>query len=299
MQDDCISIVLPTYKRPKILRRALKSILDQTYSKWECIVVDDDPKSSAKSVLDIYNDDRLRYVSHNTNRGVSAARNTGLEHSTYSLVSFLDDDDEWLPKKLELQAEKFTKVRSSVGLVYCWMEWVSSENVFKYTRTSLSGNIFDRTLDSQPLGNISTWLVSKDAALEVGGFDESLPRGNDGDFLRKITRQYEVDYVPQVLVRYHVDHGNKRITRSDVSGIRNAIKGQKVKLDKFSHELSKLPLQKSRIYARIAFRYGQLRDWRNCLKYFQRALWSHPLSLETYLYVARLFLSAVLNKHSE
>jgi GT2 family glycosyltransferase len=175
--------------------------------------------------------------------------------------------------------------------VYCWMQVVKAGKLFDTKCPKLRGDIFQHTLDRQPLGNGSTWLARRSALLDEGGFDESLPRGVDGDLLRRLCRYSKVDYVPDILVRYHVGHDYERITRSDQEGLRNAILGQKTKLEKFETELSELPRQRSQIHSRLGYRYGQLREWNDCLSHFRRALWSDPFSLQAYYYIVRLSIS--------
>jgi len=198
------------------------------------------------------------------------------------MVAFLDDDDEWLPKKLDLQVKQMRQADDAVGLIYCWMETVHDGAIIDFQRPSLCGDIFKYTLDRQPLGNGSTWLLRRDAVLAHGGFDESLARGIDGDLLRRLCKTYLVNYVPQVLVRYHVGHNKQRITRSDEDGIQNAITGQKVKLDKFESELDDLPRKHSKIHATIAYRYGQIGKWGDFIYHIRRAIKIDPSCSHTY-----------------
>lgn len=291
--ENMVSVILTTYNRHSLLPRALQSVIDQTYENWECIVVDDASDEPVQPILEAYDNSRVRYHRHDKNKGLSAARNTGLRLARGSMVAFLDDDDEWLPEKLDRQVEQLEQADDAVGLVYCWMESVRNGAVFKYKRPSFRGDIFEHTLDRQPLGNGSTWLLRRDAVLDHEGFDEALPRGIDGDLLRRLCVTHKVDYVPQVLVRYHVEHNHQRITRSDTDGIRNAIIGQKAKLSKFEHELAKLPRQRSRIHARIAYRYGQLHEWSNCLDHLQHAFRSDPFSGYTYYNALKLLVNSI------
>ena len=236
-----VSVIIPTHNRKKLLFRAVKSVLKQTYKNIECIVVDDGSVSPVRSVTESFNDDRLRYIRHEQSRGASSARNTGIQNSAGDYVAFLDDDDEWLQSKIEKQVGLLERLPSDYGMVYCWMDYHDSTGqVVKKNHPEYRGYIFPNVLDRQRISGCSTLLTRRDAVDDIGGFDESLPRGNDGDFIRRICKRMKVDYVPQVLVRYYVGHNHQRITRSDTDGIRNAILSQKVKLSKFEHDLAKL-----------------------------------------------------------
>ena len=114
-----VSTIIPTHNRSKMLNRSINSVLNQTYSAIECIVIDDGSTDNTVDVIETQKDDRLIYVSHKSNRGASAARNTGIRHSNGEYISFLDDDDEWLPTKLEKQVELLTNLPNKIGMVYC------------------------------------------------------------------------------------------------------------------------------------------------------------------------------------
>lgn len=295
MSDNKVSVVLTTYNRPELIQRALCSVLDQTYPNWECIVVDDASEGPVGEIVDSYEDPRVRYHRHDENKGLSAVRNTGLRLAEGSMIAYLDDDDEWLPEKLARQTDRLQSSGENVGLVYCWMEWVRDGEVFKRRQPTLRGNIFAESLDQQPLGNGSTWLIRREALERHGGFDESLPRGIDGDLLRRLSTTHNVDVVPETLVRYHVNHEQQRITRADRSGVRNAIIGQRAKLRKFEEALQSLPRQRANIYADLGRRHAQLGRWGAALSYFRRALQSYPISGRLYLRILQAFRSVFRN----
>lgn len=292
MKIDKVTVVLTTYNRPELMRRALGSVLNQTYKNWECIVVDDASEEPVEEIVDSNGDSRVRYYRHDENKGLSAARNTGLRLAEGSMIAYLDDDDEWLPEKLARQADRLQSSEEEVGLVYCWMEWVRDGEVFKRRQPTLRGNIFAESLDRQPLGNGSTWLIRREALERHGGFDESLPRGIDGDLLRRLSITHNVDVVPETLVRYHVDHEQQRITREDRTGVQNAITGQRVKLRKFEKALQSLPRQRANIYADLGRRYAQLGEWGAVFSCFRQALQSYPISGRLYRRILQALRSA-------
>ena len=102
-----VSIIVPTYNRENVIERALRSILRQTYSAYEVIVVDDGSTDGTESVVTGLQDARIRYIALQENQGVAHARNVGIQEAKYDYVAFLDSDDEWLPNKLELHDAVF------------------------------------------------------------------------------------------------------------------------------------------------------------------------------------------------
>ena len=274
-----VSVVIPTMNRPQLVRRAVNSVLAQTYSTFEIIVVDDGSDTDVKSVLADIQDSRLQVIRHEKRRGASAARNTGIDAAQGRYVAFLDDDDEWLSSKLTKQVQLLDASPPDVGMVYCWMDYFDNNGqMVLQVHPRLRGNVFGHVLDRQRLGGCPSLLVRHSVVEEIGGFDECLPRGNDGDFIRRVCLKYKVDFVPKVLVRVHVGHGSEQISRSDEQGIRNAILGQKTKLVKFRDELYKYPKQTAGIYMNIALHYAQVGEWRNSIVFYVRAIRVTPLS---------------------
>jgi tetratricopeptide (TPR) repeat protein len=157
----------------------------------------------------------------------------------------------------------------------------TDEKIIKEYCPSHNGNIFSKALEGQPIGSGSTLLVRRSVAKNVK-FDIDIDRGIDGDFIRRVCREYYVDYVPEILVEYYVEHGKDRITSKDESRIRDAISGHKTKFDKFSTELNARPQRASRILAQIAYLYAQLGEWRMSIEYYQKAVSRSPTSLAVY-----------------
>ena len=120
-----VSVVIPTYNRASLLLRAIRSVLAQTYSTYEVIVVDDCSDDDMRSVLSEFTrtDSRIRVIRHERNRGLSWARNTGIEAATGQYVSFLDDDDEYLPSTLN-DLVGGMRDHPEWGMVYGWVDTV-------------------------------------------------------------------------------------------------------------------------------------------------------------------------------
>ena len=163
IENPLISVIIPTYNRKRLVERAAKSVLAQMYKNIECIVVDDCSTDETVTLLKELSlkDSRLIVISHTANRHVSAARNTGLAAANGELIAFLDDDDAWLPNKLDKQVACILSLPDTFGLVYCWFDMYSGNNIVGTRRPKLRGDVFNNLLLSQPLGNASTLLVRK------------------------------------------------------------------------------------------------------------------------------------------
>ncbi|NKE34533.1 glycosyltransferase family 2 protein [Natronococcus sp. JC468] len=210
-----VSVIVPTYNREETVSRAIDSVLAQTYDELEVVVVDDGSTDDTRSVLESYDDDRVRPIYHETNQGANVARNTGIEHARGKYVAFLDSDDEWRPEKLEAQLDVLEK-RSE--------EWVAAYCGFAFELTGpidrlrgLAASVLSRADDrprmeggTELIGEIladnvhtgagSTLIVRTDVAREVGGFDETLDRFQDPEFVLRILEVGKLAYVDEPLV---------------------------------------------------------------------------------------------------
>ena len=280
-----ISVVIPTYNRGKLLLRAVESVLNQTYDNIECIVVNDCSTDGSIAYLQqkVGNDPRLIIKSHTQNFHASAARNTGISVSKGEFLAFLDDDDLWYPEKLAKQMALFGQSSTDTALIYCWLEIFKDNTKIDILSPTLKGDVFDECLANQPLGNASTILVKAEVIEKIGTFDTNLPRGNDGDFIRRITQYYKVNVVEEVLVKYFVEHqGNPRISLNTAAGIRKSVFSQEVKLRKFAKELELRPIQHQQILISIARGYLSVGDIAHSIKSLAKAFKINPTATSIY-----------------
>ncbi len=204
-----VSVVISTYNRARMLKRAIQSVLNQTFQDFELIVVDNASTDHTKEVVQSFSEERLHYLCHEQNRGGSAARNTGIKYAQGPYIAFLDDDDEWFPQKLEKQLKKMEAAQSA-GLIYVGSE-VFNEKKQKIEQVYLPqyrGQVYERVLLSTIFSSVSNVLVRRECFQKVGLFDEELSSCQDWEMWLRIAREYEFDFVPEVLLRInvHEDH---------------------------------------------------------------------------------------------
>lgn len=214
-----VSIVIPTYRRADYLDRLLASITRQTFRGFEIIVVDDhSPEVEAYArVVEKYaaRFPAFTFLRNASNMGAPHSRNRGIEAAAYPLIALVDDDDEWLPEKLEKQVTVFRQSGAEVGLVYTWADAVdaSGQVVHRY-RSEIEGQTARAILRSCFIPSPSV-MVTKAAMIEAGMFDESFPSCQDWDmWTRIVLKGYAVRVVKEVLAIYH-QHGNASIGLSE------------------------------------------------------------------------------------
>ena len=208
-----VSVVVPTHDRVDRLGRTIASLLAQSQTDWEAIIVDDASHADVAAIVVSFDDARLRVVRREQNGGVAAAENTGVAHCTGRYIAFLHSDDEWLPSRLSRTVPVLDAAGSDVGAVECGHETVLADRVV--TRTPYLEGATDRSLLSYRAGcHIAPLLLRRETVI---GFDEALRHAEDRDFLIRVLRRTSIVFVREPLVRIHKEEpglrdGDKRDT---------------------------------------------------------------------------------------
>jgi len=219
----CVSVVIPTYNRAHLLARAIHSVLTQTFSDFELIVVDDGSTDHTVEVVQSVRDPRMRLVRLDRNCGAGRARNAGIQAARGEWVAFLDSDDEWLPRKLELQMARLYSCddrRSTVVYCPCDQYDGSTKRTIPSPGELHEGDIFDHLLMNRRPPTASAFIVKRSPLLAVGGFDEGFPASHDIDlWLRLAQSSNHFVAVREVLVVKH-NHFGPRISNDPIAPLR-------------------------------------------------------------------------------
>jgi glycosyltransferase involved in cell wall biosynthesis len=198
-----VSVVIPTYERPSYLPGAIETVLGQTYDPVEIVVVDDGSKTDAAAdIVEEYADrpTRVSLHTHEENRGLSAARNTGIDTARGAYVAFLDDDDRWHETKLERQLAAFDRCDSDVGVVSCFLSSVSpTGDLLRAERSKPTGDLRAELCRRNVVGSPSRIVVRRDCLEAVDGFDEGLRAKQDWDLYLRIAEEWRFETLQQVL----------------------------------------------------------------------------------------------------
>jgi glycosyltransferase involved in cell wall biosynthesis len=206
-----VSIIIPSYNRASFLKKAITSVLEQTYSNWELLIIDDASSDETKELCDGFcqKDERIKYFRPwDKNKGVSASRNYGIKISSAELIAFLDSDDIWLAKKLEKQINEYKKD----PYVLChsdeiWIRNGARLNQMKKHKKS-GGDIF---LNCLPLCCISpsASIIRSDVFDKLGLFDESYPVCEDYDLWLRICARYKISFIEEALIIKNGGHSDQ------------------------------------------------------------------------------------------
>lgn len=196
-----VSVVIPAYNSIYV-RDAIVSILNQTHQDLDVIVVDDgSPGGAIQSICAEF--PGVRYV-RQANAGPSAGRNRGIHEAKGDWIAFLDDDDTWLPHKLEKQIRLIQESSSSnrIGLIYTGQYMLQEETVLGGKIDQADGMVYSYLLFGNFIGTCSSVMIPKHVFEKVGGFDETLICSQDFDLYLRIAREYEIRSVNEPLIYY-------------------------------------------------------------------------------------------------
>ena len=201
-----VSVILPAFNRERYLAGAIESVLGQTFADWELMVVDDGSSDATPAIINRYHLTYPRKVKpiFQANAGVAAARNRGITAATGELVAFIDSDDLWHPRKLELQVAAF-RAAGDVAFVYTGYDVIDSAGrVLETVRPDprFQGDIYEKLWTEQNRILGPTILATRAMLHRIGLFDERLPLAENLDLRIRLARAGPVAYVDQALYRY-------------------------------------------------------------------------------------------------
>lgn len=202
-KSPAVSVIIPTYNRAGMVKEAIASVLAQTWTDFECIVIDDGSPDDTEAVLQpLVAAGHIRYA-RQANAGLAAARNHGIRLARADCITFLDDDDLYEPHKLARQLA-YLRDHPAAMMVHCWFSKFNEEesNLGVRDTSWFRGWVYPEILSHWGMLMAAPCVLLRRAVLaKVGGFDESLQAAEDLDMWRRVARHYEFHLVPESLVR--------------------------------------------------------------------------------------------------
>ena len=282
---DLVSVVIPTYNRSEELKRALESVLSQTYKNFEVIVVDNNSTDGTDVMLKDLNDQRIRLLKINNNGVIAASRNLGINASSGKWIAFLDSDDWWYSNKLE---RVMRYCNSGYDVCYHDLKIISSQRKFSLHQKKMSGYQVKKPVfnDLIQFGNAlsnSSVVVKAVLIKQIGGLceDRELIASEDYECwirLSKLTNKFK--YVPETLGCYCIGVAN---TTSATLSLANLQYINKLYIAKFNEKNnSESPVWWMYAYARALYLTGDTLHARNLLKELTKRHISLIIRLKSY-----------------
>lgn len=201
MNEELVSIIMPTYNCAKFIGETIKSVIAQTYSNFELIIVDDCSKDNTKDVVNSFDDERIKYHRLEKNSGAAVARTTAMNMAKGKYMAFLDSDDLWMENKLEHQL-KFMK-DNNYNITCTAYEQVNEngESLNRFIKTKKKVD-YNRILLDCPVGN-STVMYNVEA---LGKFEvpNIRKRNDDALWLQMLKKEKYIYGMDEVLAKYRI-----------------------------------------------------------------------------------------------
>lgn len=203
MQKELVSIILPTYNRDWIISRAIESVLSQSYTNYELIIIDDGSTDNTLEVIEPYGN-KVKYF-YVENSGVAAARNKGISLSEGEFIAFIDSDDIWEVDKLEKQVLLFDN-NPSYDLCYCGVNYYHNNALERDTLSHYglikNGFVFSKLLKKPSIATSSVVIRAK-ILKNIGTFNENFKLFEDRDLWLRIALNHRIYFLPNILVKMH------------------------------------------------------------------------------------------------
>ena len=270
-ESPLFSVIIPTHGRPVYLNEALQSVLDQTLDDFEVVIVDD----ASPEPIDPPDDTRVKMVYRTENGGAGAARNTGLENAHGRYVTFLDDDDRYEPRRLEISLEGLKRAPLSL----CWMRRIGEKAEHTVRDRLLEGNVHETILDL-PVPHLGSVTIAREVAPM---FDPTFRLTQDVEWWIRVSESVPVATVQEVGYRLRIHHG-PRLSKQTAQRLHFC----RLLLDKHADYFEAHPRAASRQWQRAGLLASKLSDYPEARRAFahslrlkpqRRTLWHFALTL--------------------
>ena len=218
-----VSVIMRTYNRAYCIGEALDSVLRQTYRNFEVVVVDDGSTDNTQEIVSSFQNDNIRYIRHDHNRGVSVAGNTGIKAATGDAIAHLDSDDLWKPEMLNSLVD-FLNRHPEVGAVFCGVQLIRNGEppssiaslmeafpklLALHTQLKSDDIVFSNRemylclLEEVPI-KPSAALIRRSVVDHIGGYNESMVSGEDWELYLRISKYYQFGYINRQLTTMRI-----------------------------------------------------------------------------------------------
>ena len=212
-KDMQIDVIIPTFNRASVLPRAIASVIEQSFQNFQLYIIDDGSTDETRSVVEKYLQNKKVHYLHQTNQGVSSARNLGIKNSSSEWICFLDSDDEWLPQKLAIQ-NAFSEVNPQFNFIHSNEIWIRNGIRVNAKAKFDKGphDLFKRSLELC-LISPSTVMLKRELIHKHNYFDESFEVCEDYDLWLKILVTEDIGFISENLIKKYGGHEDQLSTK--------------------------------------------------------------------------------------
>ncbi|OGF50359.1 MAG: hypothetical protein A2231_02375 [Candidatus Firestonebacteria bacterium RIFOXYA2_FULL_40_8] len=281
-----VSVIITTFNREKHIGCAVESVLNQSYKDFELLILDNSSTDNTRKIVEGIKDSRIRYIIHPA-MSISSARNLGVRESKGEFIAFLDDDDEWLPAKIEKQLKVFNN--KDTALVYGGFEKIDSDgkNIGNH-RPVLKGKILNDLLSLKDdfTASASNPMLRKSVIIELGLYNEKVLTGEDYELYLRIAKKYLIDYTPEIVLKIKTHYGSRLGDR-----LKDAAELELMLLDDYCEIFDNDGRLKSFYLQRIGGKYIRIGENKLGRSYIIKSIRSYSLNLIAYAQYLVSFLN--------
>ncbi len=286
-----VSVIIPTHNRAELLRTAISSVINQTFKDWEVIIVDDHSTDHTRSVFESIVDERIRYLRNKGKNGPSIARNLGITVARGEYIAFLDDDDEWLPHKLEKQVAIIDACPKKVGGIYSNRLMINRMTGEIYSdepgTETLKGNLLPQLVIKNPI-HTSTLMIRKSCLDQVGLFDETMRYMEDRDLWIRLAMKWDFEYIEVPLIKAYL-HGNEHLSRN----LEGQIQGREQILQRYKDLFKNEKKSWGKLSVCLGAQYCQLGKMKKGRQHIMKGIAIYPFNKIAFLHLFASLLGAV------
>lgn len=277
MNNQLVSIIIPTYKRKDQLLKSLQTVINQSYKNIEIIVVDDnDDKDISGFISDSITkikDSRIKLISYGTNKNGAYARNQGIINSKGFYIAFLDDDDFYDEYKIEKQVQFLNLHSNEFQAVYCKMD---AHRAIKMPYAE--GDLTLLILKQINILQTPSLMFTRSSLIDIKGFDENLLRHQDYDLMIRFFEKYKIGFLDEFLATQGPNDGSNILSGEKLESMK------KYFLNKFDSNIKKFPLEIQKEiylinYFSVMIQSIKSKDLKLILKYLILCLKTSPTGL--------------------
>ncbi len=237
-EDVLVSVIMPTYNRANVIGKAIESVIAQSYKRWELIIIDDGSNDNTEEIVKRYSDcdNRIKFINNNRKKGVSGARNTGLELAKGEYIAYLDTDNDWDSNYLLLMTNTL-KINSHCTGIYCAQLIYRPENNEMKLQYIRFGAYNHSIIKNRNYVDMNCYMHRASMYKNYGGFSEELTRFVDWELIHRYSTYGYPYELPCCLSNYYFDRAGNQITEKSLDAYRtkilafdNEIKGEKLQL---------------------------------------------------------------------
>lgn len=264
-----VSVITPTYNRSTTLSTAINSIQAQTYSDYEHIIVDDGSTDNTESVVKSFDDERIQYIALESNQGANVARNKGIQKSNGEYIAFLDSDDQFHRKKLEICVTKLDELNDDTAGVFHSAYFIRDGKLVDVSRAQEGVVGLERLQYGNPIGGFSDVVFRSEVFRSVGLLDDEMPAYQDYEFFLRVLRDFQMCGIEKPLSLKKKPRKKNSAARIS-NQLESKVQAQQLLLQKHPELISKRV--KSEFYYTRGFLEAGRGDIKSARKQFKKAI---------------------------